>query len=170
MDEPFAPLDALTREQLYGAFRKSGRHAKRRSCSSRITFAKLPVSAIGSFCFHRIRGGFAKIALVRGTMGIVFVTVEILAENQIVLEQLARCALHPVLGVFGPLAVASIELRLGERREHAGEQTEDICGIGVVDAIVVAERSAGNVAMRVDRQHVRGAASVTRRGMHAFVG
>src|ERR1700731_2379147 len=41
-------------------FRKSGRRAKRRSCSSRITFAKLRVSAIASFCFHRIRGGFAK--------------------------------------------------------------------------------------------------------------
>ena len=88
----------------------------------------------------------------------VFVTVEILAEDQIVLEQLARCALYPVLDVVRPAGgVASIELRLGEGREHAGEQTEDICGIGVVDAIVAAERSAGNVAMRVDRGHVRGA-------------
>jgi hypothetical protein len=60
------------------------------------------------------------VALVRGTVGMVFVTVEILAEDQIVLEQLARCALHPVLDVVRLAGgVASIELRLGEGREHA---------------------------------------------------
>ena len=69
------------------------------------------------------------VALVRGTVGMVFVTVEILAEDQIVLEQLARCALHPVLDAVRPAGgVASIELRLGEGREHAGEQPKDMCG------------------------------------------
>ena len=48
----------------------------------------------------------------RGTVGMVFVTVEILAEDQIVLEQLARCALHPVLDVVQPAGgVASIAPR-----------------------------------------------------------
>ena len=60
MDEPFAALDALTREQLYGDIQEIWADAKRRSCSSHITFAKRCVSAIASFCFHRIRGGFAK--------------------------------------------------------------------------------------------------------------
>ena len=34
MDEPFAALDALTREQLYGDLQKFGRADARRSCSS----------------------------------------------------------------------------------------------------------------------------------------
>jgi hypothetical protein len=44
------------------------------------------------------------VALVRGTVGIVFVTVEILAEDQIVIEQLALRASPRCLMSFGLLA------------------------------------------------------------------
>jgi len=88
--------------------------------------------------------------LMRRTVRIVFVSVEIMAEDQIVFEQLARGALHPVRNVVRPASgVARIQLRSGEGREHAGEQTEHICRIGVVDTVVAAERSAGKLAMRV---------------------
>jgi len=51
---------ALRASNCTGTFRKSGQRAKRRSCSLRTMFVRRRVSAIASFCFRRIRGGYAK--------------------------------------------------------------------------------------------------------------
>ena len=50
MDEPFASLDALTREQLYLDIQKIWQERKKPSFSSPTTFAKPPASAIGWSC------------------------------------------------------------------------------------------------------------------------
>ena len=48
MDEPFAALDAMTREQLYGDLQDIWQDAARRSSSSPITSARRLVSATAS--------------------------------------------------------------------------------------------------------------------------
>ena len=50
MDEPFASLDALTREQLYLDIQKIWQERKKPSFSSPTTFAKPLASAIGWSC------------------------------------------------------------------------------------------------------------------------
>jgi len=50
MDEPFAALDALTREQLTAIFKRFGKRVAKQSSLSRTMFVKQRVWATG-FCF-----------------------------------------------------------------------------------------------------------------------
>jgi NitT/TauT family transport system ATP-binding protein len=60
MDEPFASLDALTREQLYGDIQEIWAARKKTIVFVTHNVREAACLGIASFCFHRIRGGFAK--------------------------------------------------------------------------------------------------------------